>query len=297
MARQWRLEAASIEAYIDRVLNFYRQGFIYTLSPPKLGLNTVDDFLFSSQRGFCEHFASSFVVLMRSVGIPARVVTGYQGGEWNAADQYLIVRQYDAHAWTEVWLPQRGWTRIDPTAAVAPNRIEAGLLDTLTEDDQGLMEFRALPSFVWINRLALKWDGLNYDWQRWVLSYDQEKQSEWLKKILGEVTPFRMAVLLVAPGVIMLSFFGLLALRQRSKPVLRKVKLYHYLLRKLKHNGLDVDSSSTFGQLFSKSYACVPSKKQQLSELEPIFESIFYRSNKDIELQEFLRVKKIINTL
>lgn len=300
MARQWYSQAASSEDYIERVLRFYNQNFTYTLSPPKLGLNTADEFLFSSQRGFCEHFSSSFVILMRAVGIPARVVTGYQGGEWNADDQYLLVRQYDAHAWAEVWLPERGgWTRVDPTAAVAPNRIEQGLLDTLAEEEQSLMDARVLPSFAWINQLALKWDSLNYDWQRWALSYDQEKQSEWLKKILGEVTATRMAILLVAPGMLMLTFFGLMAIRDKRKPTAKKVKLYHYLLKRLKRKNLHVDvkDSDTFGQIFSQVISQNPEKKIQLRQLESAFNSIFYRNNSDLSQQEFLQIKKVINEL
>jgi transglutaminase-like putative cysteine protease len=113
-----------VEAVLQR---FRRENYVYTLNPPLLGADAVDDFLYGSRAGFCEHYAGSFVFLMRAAGVPARVVTGYQGGELNPLDGYVTVRQSDAHAWAEVWLPGRGWVRIDPTAAVAPERVRRGL--------------------------------------------------------------------------------------------------------------------------------------------------------------------------
>src|SRR5690606_12150317 len=120
-ARELRASSASDVDYINAVLDHFRNdSFFYTLSPGLLGENPVDKFLFVSRVGYCEHYASSFTYLMRAAGIAARVVTGYQGGEFNPYDGTLTVRQYDAHAWSEVWLPDRGWFRVDPTAAVAP---------------------------------------------------------------------------------------------------------------------------------------------------------------------------------
>ncbi|RMG58037.1 MAG: DUF3488 domain-containing protein, partial [Gammaproteobacteria bacterium] len=126
LARRWRSEAGDNDmAVIRKALDFFnREAFHYTLSPPRIAGDPVDGFLFQTRRGFCEHYAGSFVVLMRAAGIPARVVTGYQGGEYNALGGYLLIRQSDAHAWAEAWLPGQGWLRVDPTAAVAPERID-----------------------------------------------------------------------------------------------------------------------------------------------------------------------------
>jgi protein-glutamine gamma-glutamyltransferase len=126
LARKWREEGRADGAIVTSALDLFSASFTYTLSPPLLGRNSVDDFLFETQAGFCEHYSSAFVVLMRAAGIPARVVTGYQGGWWNALGDYLLVRQSDAHAWSEVWLQGRGWVRVDPTAAVNPVRVETG---------------------------------------------------------------------------------------------------------------------------------------------------------------------------
>ena len=129
-----RERAGSDAAFIAAVLAKFRdEEYFYTLEPPRLQLDSVDDFLFNTRRGFCEHFASAFTMLARAAGIPARVVTGYQGGEYNPMGGYLLIRQSDAHAWSEVWLEGRGWVRVDPTAAVAPERVERGLDAAMTE--------------------------------------------------------------------------------------------------------------------------------------------------------------------
>jgi transglutaminase-like putative cysteine protease len=128
LARQWRAAAASDADVLAQAIGYLRTGrFVYTLEPPLLGEHTVDDFLFNTRTGFCEHFSSAFVFLMRAAGVPARVVMGYQGGDINPVDRIVTVRQSDAHAWAEVFLRGRGWVRIDPTAAAAPVRVDAGL--------------------------------------------------------------------------------------------------------------------------------------------------------------------------
>ncbi|CDG84678.1 transglutaminase TgpA family protein [Janthinobacterium agaricidamnosum] len=171
------------EAAIAAVLQWFRDDqFSYTLQPPQLGRNAVDEFLFDSKAGFCEHYAGAFVVLMRAMGMPARVVTGYQGGEANPVDGYLTVRQSDAHAWAEVWLAGRGWLRIDPTAAVAPERIEHNLARALPQRApfglQGLSDLIAYRGGQnsWLNALRFNWNAVNNAWNQWVLDYNPERQ-------------------------------------------------------------------------------------------------------------------------
>lgn len=159
---------------------FHQQEYVYTLQPPALGRNSVDDFLFGTRRGFCEHYAGSFALVMRSAGIPARVVTGYQGDEYNRVGNYLIVRQSDAHAWTEIWLDQRGWVRVDPTAAVSPSRIEQGLDNALSGEDSSFRIQNRNPIF---GNLLYSWDNLQHGWNDWVLNYDQRKQRDFLKQL------------------------------------------------------------------------------------------------------------------
>lgn len=293
-AKRWRSEVTTDAAYIAKVMSFYNKRFTYTLSPPKLGEHSVDEFLFSTQSGFCEHYSSSFVVLMRAVGIPARVVTGYQGGEWNTEDSYLFVRQYDAHAWAEVWLKGKGWVRFDPTAAVAPSRIEAGLFDTLSQDDQDLIDSSALPSFAWVNALVLKWDGLNYRWQRWVLSYDQEEQSKFLENLLGKITPIRLALLLIIPAMLTLFIFGFLTLRNSKKPISLELKLYRILAKKLKKKGIDVNQGDTLSDVFSRAYASMPEAKASLQAIEQDFTDILYADQHSFTKDKYKHIKRSI---
>ena len=132
LALQWRAALKNDSQLVNKALRYFRtQPFFYTLRPPLYLNDPVDEFLFESRRGFCEHYAAAFTVLMRAAGIPARIVTGYQGGDINPLGDYLIVRQRDAHAWSEVWLANRGWVRVDPTAAVSPQRIEQGMEATI----------------------------------------------------------------------------------------------------------------------------------------------------------------------
>ncbi len=183
-------QTVSAEEYLQRVMDgFTREPFFYTLRPPTLGDNDIDDFLFNTRRGFCAHYASAFTFMARAAGIPARVVVGYQGGKWNEEEQYLTVRQYDAHAWAEAWLEGQGWVRFDPTAKVAPQRILYGLERAVADEgsfleEQGLTA-RALREIGWLNRLSLEFDSLNYYWQRWVLSYDGQRQKNFLQTVIG----------------------------------------------------------------------------------------------------------------
>jgi len=157
-------------------------GYRYTLEPGVFGVHSADEFWFDRKQGFCEHIAASFVILLRAAGVPARVVTGYQGGQRNALDGYFVVRQSDAHAWTEVWLAGRGWVRVDPTAVVAPGRI--GALQRLQAPRGALASAllgRLSPDFTL--RLRAAWDAANNGWNQWVLNYTQSRQLNLLRSI------------------------------------------------------------------------------------------------------------------
>ncbi|RLA54715.1 MAG: DUF3488 domain-containing protein [Gammaproteobacteria bacterium] len=208
VAEAWRDETPSPAVLIDRLLDLYNREFVYTLKPPLLGKHTVDEFLWGTKRGFCEFFASSFVVFMRAAGVPARVVVGYQGGERHPGEDYLLVHQYDAHAWAEVWLDGRGWVRVDPTAAVAPQRVESGFADLFAQTE-GFLEDSPLSleryqHISWLNNIRLRLDALDYAWAKWVLGYENV-QTGLLTRILGSIEPLRIGLfLLVAGGIAML---------------------------------------------------------------------------------------------
>ena len=182
LAESWRQEESSPERLVQKALTLFSgDGFTYTLQPPLLGEQPVDDFLFNTQRGFCEHYASAFVVLMRAAGVPARVVTGYQGGETNPVDGFVVVRQSDAHAWAEVWLAGRGWVRVDPTAAVSPIRVESGIAAAMPAGEplSPLIQVRS----DWLRTLQFRWEAINNTWNQYVLGYNPQRQRELLTRL------------------------------------------------------------------------------------------------------------------
>ena len=177
LAAQWRAESAGDEAVLARAIEFLRQGrYAYTLEPALLGSHSVDEFLFVTREGFCEHFSSAFVFLMRAAGIPSRVVTGYQGGELNPVDNIITVRQSDAHAWAEVFLGQRGWVRIDPTAAAVPGRVENGLARAVPQS--AALPLMMRPQLEWLRGARDRWEAVAHKWNVWVLGYNPERQRE-----------------------------------------------------------------------------------------------------------------------
>jgi transglutaminase-like putative cysteine protease len=186
LARQMRSDpvlsrggpAALVNAALDRLRT---GGYTYTLEPGVYGANTADEFWFDRKEGFCEHIASAFVVLMRAMDIPARLVTGYQGGELNRLDGYWIVRQSDAHAWTEVWLAGQGWVRVDPTSSVAPGRI--GSLQRLAPPQNALAAAFGTVTPGLAQSLRSVWEAVNNTWNQRILNYTQSRQLNLLKDI------------------------------------------------------------------------------------------------------------------
>jgi hypothetical protein len=206
---------------------FRREEFFYTLEPGELnGPHLVDEFLFESRRGFCEHYAGAFVVLMRAAGLPARVVTGYQGATFNEAGGYHLILQSDAHAWAEVWIQGRGWLRIDPTGAVAPMRIESGLTAALSPAERASIPFALRNAGGALYQLRMRWDWVNATWNRLVLAYGPDLQQEFLSRF-GIGSWYRMTLVLTAVLVAFLSVLGVYLLWQArpaaaADPVLRE---------------------------------------------------------------------------
>ena len=193
--------AALVQALLE---HFNREPFGYTLRPPRVGAHIVDDFLFASRQGFCAHYAGAMTFVLRAAGIPARVVAGYQGGEYQAAGNDLTVRQLDAHAWVEYWRPGEGWTRVDPTFEVAPQRIELGAEQALA-DERGVLDGAPrLPGFLqigWLNDLRRTWDGANHGWHRWVLGYQGEEQARLLHAWFAGFAPGAVVGLLAGAAL------------------------------------------------------------------------------------------------
>ena len=177
------------ELAVSILRRFREQQYFYTLRPPKMPDNGIDALLFDSKRGFCAHYAGAMTFLLRAADIPARVVVGYQGGEPGAGNEYLIVRQYDAHAWVEAWMPGQGWTRFDPTAAISPERIESGLRDAMEEEGSFLENDWTSPQrygdMAMVQWASLQLDKMNYQWQRWVVGYQGQSQMDLMSRLPG----------------------------------------------------------------------------------------------------------------
>lgn len=222
---------------------FNREPFFYTLTPPPIGPQQVDDFLFENKAGFCAHYASAFIFMARATGLPARMVTGYQGGEYNPQADYLSVYQYMAHAWAEVWLENEGWVRFDPTAMVAPNRIEQGFDAEFSPEQSYLQEspfsslrFKTMP---WLNELRQRFASLDYYWSLWVLGFNQERQNKVLSGILGDVTKTKVAVFMSVCisliGLYIAYSVGLFRFKREQDPISAK---YQRICQRLSKFGI-----------------------------------------------------------
>ena len=237
LARSWRDENPDSRQLAQRALNyFHNEAFYYTLEPPLLGAQAMDDFLFNTRRGFCEHYASAFVTLMRAAGVPARVVTGYLGGELNPVDNFFIVRQSSAHAWAEIWIANEGWIRIDPTAAIDPTRVEANVAGNLVDGDPGGAGGGTIN---WLQVLGYRWDALENSWNQWVLGYTPGQQRELLSSIgLSNTSWQRITILLIIVMATLLLTLTLWLLRTRPAPADPTWKLWQKALRHLEKHGV-----------------------------------------------------------
>ena len=239
LAQRLRAGAASDGEVVQAALSFFRTNlFFYTLTPPPLGLHSVDEFLFQTRRGFCEHYASSFAFLMRAAGVPARVVTGYQGGEINPLGGYLIVRQSEAHAWAEVWLQGVGWTRVDPTAAVSPARIEVGIAAAVPRTDPLPLGVRG--DYPLITQLRYTLDSITNSWNQWVLGYTPERQIRLLSRVGVDSPSWKsLTAMLVAGAAIVLLALMVMTLQQLRRGGSDPVQhAYRVFCRKLGRAGV-----------------------------------------------------------
>ncbi|MEZ5478682.1 MAG: DUF3488 and transglutaminase-like domain-containing protein [Thiolinea sp.] len=280
LASSLRSTAASDADYIRLLLQRFReQPFQYTLQPPLMGdNNTIDAFLFDAQSGFCAHYAGSLVFMLRAVGIPARVVVGYQGGEWNESGQYLSVHQFDAHAWTEAWLPDKGWLRIDPTSMVAPERTEQGSQALAQQEGSFLSgQLFSVRRIAWLNQLRLQLDSLQYGWQRWVLSYDGDTQMELFKSLLGEVSISKMASLAAGLLAAILLFWLLaLGLTRRRVAEAREHRLYRQFCERLAQLGVTRATSQTPGDFAEQAARALPAQADRIRQFTRLYEAICY---------------------
>jgi len=293
LVNQWRIKGINDQAVVEQSLtHFHQQPFIYTLLPPMLGQNPVDEFLFETRRGFCEHYATSFVILMRLAGIPARVVIGYQGGELNPMGGHLVVRQSDAHAWAEVWLEDLGWVRIDPTAAVAPERIEMPIIPDLgAEGSPVVFQLDDMPMLqkLWRNAGWLT-DNLELQWHHWIIGFNKSRQSSLLKDMgLGFMTQYQMALAAIA-GTLMISGLIFLLLmygkRKQSDPV---VAAYRKFKRKLEKAGMPIPDCMGPQDIASTASLRFPQKASEIQAITSQYISLRYGRNYSTKVAHNLR--------
>ncbi|WP_019449747.1 DUF3488 and DUF4129 domain-containing transglutaminase family protein [Cupriavidus sp. BIS7] len=253
LAAQWASRYPDPWQRVQAALRLFAAApFAYTLSPPRLGHDQVDSFLFETHRGFCEHYSSSFVFLMRAAGVPARVVNGYQGGEFNPVGRHYVIRQSDAHAWAEVWLAGRGWVRVDPTGAVAPSRVESGVDAALGADE--IPALRDLRAPGWLRDLRWGIDGLSYTWQRWVLQYDRTQQGRLLEH--AGLTGQLPAVLV--GGLAALSLLALVPLWLRRRRIDPVQALYDRFCGLLARHGCTRDAAEGPSDFGARASAALP---------------------------------------
>ncbi len=288
LARTMRKAAADERAYARAVLNMFRnQNYYYTTTPPALDHDPVDEFLFSTRAGFCEHYASAFAVLMRAAGIPARIVTGYQGGEFNTIGNYLIVRQADAHAWVEIWLRDAGWTRIDPTGAVSPLRVEAGVAAALPQ-----LELLPLlgANYAWLQQVRMTWDLMQNSWHQTVIGYAQDQQRSLMRRVGMQDTWATMVTLMSVAAAAIVGLLALLLLhRLNAKPADAALAAYMRFCARLARRGIaraPSEGPTAFGE---RACAARPDLAHAIRNISGIYVRLRYGSRAETQDAERLQ--------
>jgi len=299
LAQSWVAQNSNSRAIINSALQFFRtQGFRYSLSPGEYKKNDLEQFLFHRRVGFCEHYAASFATLMRLAGIPARVVVGYLGGEYNDLGDFFLVRQADTHAWCEVWLPESGWTRVDPTNVVAPGRASLDLNSFLDgRIASGQMEPRRSAFIARLARSAiftnirLAWETLNYQWDTRLLGFDADVQDVLLSSIgIAKHGPYFLIVEVLAIAVVMLViYFGWMQFGTRSR-VNRVKVLYERFCRKIASLGAQRHPWEGPSDFSMRAAQLLPHESEQIRQISNTYISLRYAPEPDaIMLDRFAK--------
>lgn len=283
-------------AVVRAMLRMFReQPFEYTLQPPRLADNAMDEFLFETRLGFCEHFASAFTLVMRAAGIPARVVTGYQGGELNPIGGYLLVRQSDAHAWSEVWMQGRGWMRVDPTGAVAPERIQQGLISAVAASEPVPGRLRR-NSALWL-QVELTWDAMNDFWNERVVRFNAVRQLDMLERLGVDDPDWRTLGLGLAASLAV--FFATISLylawKYREPPLDWPARLHKEVVRRLKRRGIEPAHAEGPVDYLDRAASESPDLAGSLKEIRGLYIALRYGPHPTEERLQ--RLKHAVNRL
>lgn len=297
MAKKWKQDLQDPVSIVNHALNYFnKNNFSYSLQPPATpGFNPVDSFLFETQKGFCEHYASSFTLLMRAAGIPARVILGYQGGNINPINQYLTVRQSNAHAWSEIWLKNRGWVRVDPTSAIAPERIEQNLDSALNTDEYRPLYMHLANSP--LKKLINYWDAIDNGWNQWVIGYDAKSQYKLLSSIFNKKVNFYDIVkILIVSLLAMTLIISIYIFKSTSRTIIDPVeKIYQDFCKKLSRKGLKRNIYEGPADFTSRAMEAFPDQKDKISLITRIYISLRYKS---MQSDRYLtRMKKMVKSL
>lgn len=301
LAQEMRAKASSDIDFIQSLQRYItEQTFYYSLEPPKLGKHSVDEFLFETRKGYCEHYASAFTFMLRAVGIPARVVIGYQGGEFNPYNNALSVRQLDAHAWMEYWQVGSGWQRLDPTSSIAPDRIEYGMEGAVERNpDMGVSLLSPLyyRNIALIKNIRARFEAVNYSWQKWFVGFDNDNQSELLEDLLGEVTPTRTALLVGGVLAVTLALVAFFVMRRSSTDKLSPELLqYKKFCQKLSRLGVERKVSESPNDLAKRVIAKYPGLASEVQCITEQYVAMAYREEIDTSsLAQFKRLVRRFN--
>jgi protein-glutamine gamma-glutamyltransferase len=286
LARSWATQNSNPRAIVNSALRFFQSGFNYSLSPGEYGKNGLEQFLFHRRVGFCEHYAASFATLMRLAGVPARVVVGYLGGEYNDLGRFFLVRQADAHTWCEVWLPESGWTRVDPTTAVAPGRasvdlisfLERGSASSQVEARRGGFVMRLARSALFTN-VRLAWETLSYEWDTRILAYDTDVQEVMLDSIgLANRGPSVLIIeILIVVIALLVIYFGWMQLRTRSRAD-RVKALYERFCQKVGRLGVRRNPWEGPSDFSTRAAQLLPTESERIRQISNTYIALRYAS-------------------
>lgn len=301
LAAEYSNPQAVVQHLLDR---FRQQEYFYTLRPPAMPDDGIDALLFDEKRGFCAHYAGAATFVLRAAGIPARVVVGYQGGDFGADNDYLIIRQYDAHAWVEAWLPGQGWVRVDPTAAIAPQRIESGLRDAVAEEGSFLENEWTSPQrygdMAVLQWASLKLDLMNYHWQRWVVGYQGQSQMDLMSRLpggiglreLGYITAGIIGAGLLLAGLVTAWQYRRVEIRD---PFGRTVVRWHRICDRA---GVPVRHGETPSQLAGRLSRARPAAAGTANAFARMVNKHYYGSESETEKQgDLARMKRLLMTM
>jgi transglutaminase-like putative cysteine protease len=300
LARQLRNGVDSDWDYVNMVLSYFReQPFVYTLQPPLLGENPMDQFLLQTRRGFCEHYAYAFVMMMRAAGVPARIVAGYLGGEVNPVNGTVIVHQFDAHAWAEVWIASQGWVRVDPTSAVSPDRIEFGLEQAMAEEGSFLSSSPLSPlryrNIEWINSMRLRYDAITYQWQAWVVGFNGDQQLKLLNDVFGQLTAAKFVLVVIGTWVLVLLPVGFSLLRRkRIHPLAPQDKLYLEFCDTVAHMGVARDPGEAPGDYARRASQKLPLLAESVQDISKQYDQLAYAGVATFSSGDFDLFKKAV---